>query len=1179
MIVRSVLDLLIDYPPVQRLAALTSAPGDRISVVAPAPTFPFVDALIAQHAQGNSGLLIVTATGREAEDVSRVLSELLPEESIVVFPSWETLPHERLSPSTDTVGQRTAILRRLAHPIDSDPLQTSVRIVVTSVRAALQPFASDLPDHAPCRINAGDTADLNRTVERLVLLGYDRVDLVERRGQVAVRGGILDVFPPTEEHALRLEFWGDSVEEIRHFAVSDQRSLDAAPDGLFAPPVRELILTPEVRERAALLAESQPVLHDMCDAIAQGITSEGMESLAPVLASGMRTLRELMPQGTQVVIHEPERVRTRASDVVRTAEEFLSASWHTAALGSEAPIDLAAASYQSLEEFQDGVIAAAGTWWEISPFAMGDADIDLGATPIEAYRGDAHRAIEDLRREVNNGVSVLLLAEGHGSAQRLSEELTSAEVATSSGERVGALQPRVVTIGTSRLEHGFAIPAAGLLVLTETDISGQRSSTREMRKLPSRRRRTIDPLSLASGDYVVHEQHGVGRYLEMIRRNVAGSDREYLLIEYAPSKRGQPADRLFVPMDQLDLITRYVGGEAPSVHRLGGADWTKAKGRARKAVKQMAGELIRLYAARQVTKGYAFGPDTPWQAELEDAFPYAETPDQLSCIDEVKADMERQIPMDRLICGDVGYGKTEIAVRAAFKAVQDGKQVAVLVPTTLLVQQHLSTFAERFGAFPVTIAGLSRFSTEQEVKKTLEGLSSGAVDVVIGTHRLLTPNIRFKDLGLVVVDEEQRFGVEHKEHLKALRTNVDVLAMSATPIPRTLEMAVTGIREMSVIQTPPEERHPVLTFVGPYDERQVTAAIRREILRDGQVFFVHNRVESIDRVAAKIRDLIPEARVAVAHGQMNEHALEEIIVNFWDKEIDVLVCTTIVESGIDIANANTLIVDRADTFGLSQLHQLRGRVGRGRERAYAYFLYDPSKPLTETAHERLATIAQRTDLGSGMQIALKDLEIRGAGNMLGGEQSGHIADVGFDLYIRLVGEALAEHKGESVQEVAEVRVELPITAHIPEEFVPQERLRLEAYKRLADAAGDADVDEVVAELVDRYGALPEPVMTLIAVARLRVHARSAGLSEIVLQGTGIRLGRVELAESASMRLTRLYPKTQIKPAVRTIVVPRPSSSGSTSSGNTGLGGTPLRDTELLAWVEDLITAIMPITPS
>ena len=648
-----------------------------------------------------------------------------------------------------------------------------------------------------------------------------------------------------------------------------------------------------------------------------------------------------------------------------------------------------------------------------------------------------------------------------------------------------------------------------------------------------------------------------------------GAEREYLIIEYAPSKRGQPADRLFLPMDQLDMITRYVGGESPSVHRLGGSDWAKTKGRARKAVREIAGELVRLYAARQASTGHAFAPDTPWQRELEDAFAYVETPDQLACIDEVKVDMQRLTPMDRLVCGDVGYGKTEIAVRAAFKAVQDGKQVAILVPTTLLVQQHLATFSERYASFPVRIAALSRFTADKEGNSVLPGMSDGSIDIVIGTHRLLTPKVRFKDLGLVIVDEEQRFGVEHKEHLKALRANVDVLSMSATPIPRTLEMAVTGIREMSVIQTPPEERHPVLTYVGPYDDKQIAAAIRRELLRDGQVFFVHNRVESIERAARRVQDLVPEARVAIAHGQMAEGRLEQVIVDFWDKNIDVLVCTTIVESGIDIANANTLIVDRADTFGLSQLHQLRGRVGRSRERAYAYLLYDPNKPLTETAHERLATIAQRTDLGSGMQIALKDLEIRGAGNLLGGEQSGHIADVGFDLYVRLVGEALAEHKagaGAGDEETPEVKVELPITAHLPEQYVSAERLRLEAYKRLADARSDEQVGDVAAELVDRYGPLPPEAETLVSVARFRVHCQTAGLREVIAQGSGVRLHPVELPESAQMRINRLYPRTTMKPAVRTIIVPRPTASSA-------IGAAALKDQDLLAWADELVGVV------
>jgi transcription-repair coupling factor (superfamily II helicase) len=706
-----------------------------------------------------------------------------------------------------------------------------------------------------------------------------------------------------------------------------------------------------------------------------------------------------------------------------------------------------------------------------------------------------------------------------------------------------------------------------IALLTETDLLGQAGpSTKGERRMPSRRRNTVDPLQLRTGDYVVHEQHGVGRYVEMIQRTVQGATREYLLIEYAPSRRGHPGDRLFVPTDQLDQVTKYVGGEQPALHRLGGADWQKAKGRARKAVKEIAAELIRLYAARTSAPGFAFGPDTPWQRELEDAFPYVETPDQLGAIDEVKHDMELTIPMDRLICGDVGYGKTEIAVRAAFKAVQDGKQVAVLVPTTLLVNQHLSTFTERYASFPVTVAALSRFQSNREAEEVKTRLVDGSLDVVIGTHRILSSEVRFKDLGLVIVDEEQRFGVEHKEQLKHLRTNVDVLTMSATPIPRTLEMAVTGIREMSTILTPPEERHPVLTFVGGYDEKQIGAAIRRELLRDGQIFFIHNRVESIDRAAARLRALVPEARIATAHGQMNEHALEGVVNDFWEKRYDVLVCTTIVESGLDISNANTLIVERADVMGLSNLHQLRGRVGRSRERAYAYFLYPPEKPLTETAHDRLATIAAHSDLGAGMYVAMKDLEIRGAGNLLGGEQSGHIAAVGFDLYVRLVGEAVADFKGEAPQQLGEVKVELPVDAHLPHEYIPGERLRLEAYRKLASVATEEELTGVVAELDDRYGELPEPVTNLVEVARFRLHARKAGLTDVALAGRNVRFGPVDLRESQQMRLQRLYPGSLVKAAVRTILVPTPSSAP--------VGGSPLRDVELLHWCRDVIDSVL-----
>jgi len=623
----------------------------------------------------------------------------------------------------------------------------------------------------------------------------------------------------------------------------------------------------------------------------------------------------------------------------------------------------------------------------------------------------------------------------------------------------------------------------------------------------------------------------------------------------------------------LEQVTRYVGGEAPTVHRIGGSDWQNAKRKARKAVKQIAAELIQLYAARMAAPGFAFSPDTPWQRDLEEAFPYVETTDQLSTIDEVKRDMEARHPMDRIVCGDVGYGKTEIAIRAAFKAVQDGKQVAILVPTTLLVQQHLTTFMNRYIGFPVRVAGLSRFNTAKQSKEIVAGLADGSIDIAIGTHRLLSKDIQFKDLGLVIVDEEQRFGVEHKEELKKTRTNVDVLSMSATPIPRTLEMAITGIREMSNITTPPEERHPVLTYVGFYDDKQVTAAIHRELLRDGQIFFVHNRVDSIDAMAVRLHTLVPEARIGVAHGQMSERELEDVILAFWEREYDVLVCTTIIESGIDIPNANTLIVDRSDTFGLSQLHQLRGRVGRGRERAYAYFLYSADKPLTEIAHDRLKTIATNTDLGSGMQVALKDLEIRGAGNLLGGEQSGHIAEVGFDLYMRMVGEAVEDFKTGIIDTEVRVRdckVELPVTAHLPVEYVPSERLRLDLYRRMADTHTGADLDAIVEELVDRFGELPDPAKNLIAVARIRGFAKSLGLTEVVLQGKYLKLAPIELAESAQVRTMRVFPGTLIKPATKSVMVAKgtPLNLQLNSPADTDVG-----DTSTLSWALDVLKTL------
>ncbi len=1170
-----------DAALVEAVTAATDGNRMHIDLVGPPATRPFAVAALAREAK--RPVLAVTATGREAEDLAAALRSLLPPDGIVEYPSWETLPHERLSPRSDTVGRRLAVLRRLAHPRTDDPETGPVSVVVAPVRSVLQPQVKGLGDLEPVALRTGTQADLGETVDALAAAAYARVELVEKRGEFAVRGGILDVFPPTEEHPLRIEFWGDDVEEIRYFKVADQRSLEVAEHGLWAPPCRELLLTAQVRARAADLAERHPELGELLGKIAEGIAVEGMESLAPVLVDDMELLIDVLPKGSMAVVCDPERVRTRASDLVATSQEFLQASWAASAGGGEAPIDVGAASLWSIADVRERARELGMMWWSISPFATdeelaeayADKTVDtlkLGMHAPETYRGDTARALADTKQWLADGWRTIYVTEAKGPAARTVEVLGGEGIAARLDTDLGALTPSVVHVACGSIEYGFVDSTLRLAVLTETDLSGQKAAGKDGTRMPVRRRKTIDPLTLEAGDYIVHEQHGVGRYIEMAQRTVQGATREYLVVEYAPAKRGQPGDRLYIPTDQLEQITKYVGGEAPTLHRLGGADWTKTKARAKKAVKEIAADLIRLYSARMAAPGYAFSPDTPWQRELEDAFPYAETPDQLTTIAEVKEDMEKTVPMDRLICGDVGYGKTEIAVRAAFKSVQDGKQVAVLVPTTLLVQQHFGTFSERYAQFPVKVKALSRFQSDTEAKAVLEGLRDGSVDIVIGTHRLFSAETRFKDLGLVIVDEEQRFGVEHKEQLKKLRANVDVLTMSATPIPRTLEMAVTGIREMSTITTPPEERHPVLTFVGPYEKKQIGAAIRRELLREGQVFYIHNRVESIDRAAAGLREIVPEARIATAHGQMSEQALEQVVVDFWEKRYDVLVSTTIVESGIDISNANTLIVERGDNFGLSQLHQLRGRVGRGRERGYAYFLYPPEKPLTETAHERLATIAQHTEMGAGMYVAMKDLEIRGAGNLLGGEQSGHIAGVGFDLYVRMVGEAVADYRASVEGNVAEeppleVKIELPVDAHVPHDYAPGERLRLQAYRAIASATTEDDIKAVREELTDRYGKLPEPVENLLLVAGLRMLARACGISEIVLQGNNIRFAPMpELRESQELRLARLYPGTVVKSAARQLLVPRPKTAK--------VGGKPLTGRELLAWAGEFLTTIL-----
>lgn len=1179
-------------PPLAGLAAAAGADTSlrtvteligtsSVELVAPSAVRPFVAARLA----GERPLVVVTATGREADDLTVELTEMLGP-AVAQFPSWETLPHERLSPGADTVGRRLEVLRRIAHP-DDPHFPAPLRVVVTTVRSLMQPMAGGLGDIEPIVLRVGAELDFDELLVRLVEFAYTRVDMVGKRGEFAVRGGILDVFPPTADHPVRVEFWGDEVTELRPFAVADQRSLpDVAVDVVVAPPCRELLLTPEVRERAAEVAvanAADAALVEMLEKLAQGIPVEGMEALLPVLRPGrLCLLTEVLPEGTHVLLCDPEKIRTRAADLVRTGEEFLEASWTAASFGGAAPLgghglDLAASAYRPLTEIHASADRQGLPWWTLSPLASGNSsEVVLRVLPGPAARGSDELVatlFASLRAHVTTGGRAVVVVAGHGTAQRILERLADADVPAAALATGAEPNEGVVGVLCGSLHDGLVFEDAGLVVVAESDLTGNRvTAPAEGKRMPAKRRNQVDPLALSAGDMVVHDQHGIGKFVEMIERTVGGARREYLVIEYAPSKRGQPGDRLFVPMESLDQLSRYVGGEMPGLSKLGGSDWANTKRKARKAVREIAGELVQLYAARQAAPGHAFGPDTPWQKEMEDAFAFTETVDQMTAIAEVKSDMEKPVPMDRVVCGDVGYGKTEIAVRAAFKAVQDGKQVVVLVPTTLLAQQHLQTFTERVAGFPITVKGLSRFTDPAEARAVLEGMADGSVDIVVGTHRLLQTGVRWKDLGLVVVDEEQRFGVEHKEHIKALRTHVDVLTMSATPIPRTLEMSLAGIREMSTILTPPEERHPVLTYVGAYNDKQVTAAIRRELLRDGQVFYVHNRVSSIDKAAKRIRDLVPEARVVVAHGQMNEDALESTVQGFWQREYDVLVCTTIIETGLDISNANTLIVERADALGLSQLHQLRGRVGRSRERGYAYFLYPPEKPLTETAYDRLATISQNSDLGAGMAVAMKDLEIRGAGNVLGAEQSGHVAGVGFDLYVRLVGEAVeayraaADGKPITTEEVKEVRIDLPVDAHIPPDYIASDRLRLEAYRKLAAAQDDSALAQVVEELVDRYGPLPVEVGRLVSVAKLRLLAREYEVTEIAVTGTTLKISPLHLPDSKQLRLKRLYPSAGYRAASGVVQLPLPRVEDS-------VGAERVRDVVLLQFVADLLLAL------
>ncbi len=1104
-------------------SALVSLVGRQHAVIAvpEAARAIVVAALVARSSR--RPVVVAVPTTQEAERLVNDLSAFLGERSVVMFPAWEILPFERVSPSTDTMGKRLEILWRLESP-DECP-----EVVVAPVRAIVQTMGAHGAEADPIIVRPGDVIDPGRLVEDLVERGYHREFQVEHRGEVAVRGGIVDVFPSTADVPVRIDMWGDDVDRLTEFSVADQRStVDRAEVRLF--PARELLVTEEVRARAERLIALEPWGRESWQRLSDGEVFDGMESWLPWLIDEPKVVFDALTEHAQVLLVEPRRMRERAADLLAEEEDLantLAGTW------GAVDADGGVKDFPRLHVPFDRLLARTeASAWTVVNVAEGPDTVAFGTSAWEPVMGDGSRLIAQMQRLIVAGGTVVVAADGSGSAARLVETIGAegVELTLRTGDDPAALAAPGGHVVVAQLERGSIIDSAKLGILSESDVTGRRRTHRKAR--PRKRGQQGAFEDMTPGDHVVHHQHGVARYAGMVTREIMGVERDYLILDYKGN------DKLYLPSDQIDLIRPYSGGETPSLNKMGGADFQKAKARVRAAVQEIAQELVVLYQRRITTEGHAFSEDTPWQRELADSFPFQETPDQMTAIVDVMDDMEAASPMDRLVCGDVGFGKTEVAVRAAFKAVQDGMQAAILVPTTLLAQQHNQTFSDRFAPYPLRVEVLSRFLTPAQQRQVIEGVNTGSVDVVIGTHRLLSKDVQFAKLGLLVIDEEQRFGVTHKEQIKQFKADVDVLTLSATPIPRTLEMSLTGIRDLSLLQTPPAERQPILTYVGEYDERAVAESIRRELLREGQVFFVHNRVADIEHVAKDLRKLVPEARVAVAHGQMDEGSLEQVVVDFWEGLYDVLVCTTIIESGIDMPTVNTLVVDRADLLGLGQLHQIRGRVGRSGQRAYAYLFHPRDRVLSEQAYERLKTIGEATELGSGFRIAMRDLEIRGAGNLLGEGQSGHIAAVGYDLYCQMVLEAVAELKGEPIPDPVEIALDLPMPAYLPDEYVKREEQRLEAYRRLAGVTTDAEVDDISAEWIDRYGPVPDAAANLLALGRLRAVCHRLGVTEIsILRGSTARIMPVDLKVSEQMRLKRLAPKSVYKEDAEEIHLP------------------------------------------
>ena len=1110
----------------------------------------------------NQPLLFITATDQAAQRAYDDLNSLL-NGRVALLPGREISFQRVDAESTDLAARRVAALGAAS--------RGSLRALVATAEALLYPLMPRKRfDEAVFELREGDEMDPEALMNRLVNAGYERVSRVEARGQCTLRGGIVDVFPVGLPNAIRAEFFGDEIDSLREFDPFTQRSVARIARATVFP-ASETPLSPEEAEAAArrieealgaaasapaaekradipedlppwddLFEDELPSLEELekkpdtpaapemsalqrnflprAEALRADLRCAGADALMPFLYTSRDTVMDYLRRPL-VALDQPEKLRNHATDRLLDFEEQYKTALER---------DMALPQQGKLLFQWDDILSrlTEGTAISLTPFARSQNELKLkGVFGFEgmnaaSYQGNLHELARTLKENQRQKYRTAILAGGSARAERLKKSLDDQGLSAAiAPEEVEALESGKILIFARGLGKGFIYPAQKFSVFSETDVYGAgKQKNRTRWQAGGEKLEAFTDLKV--GDYVVHEQYGIGQFMGVVRLQADGSYGDYLHIRY------NGADKLYVPTDQLDRVQKYIGsdGETPKVNKLSGTEWQKQKARVKAGIEEIAGDLVKLYAKRQAAPGYAFPPDTPWQRELEDSFEYDETEDQLTAVTEIKRDMERPQVMDRLLCGDVGYGKTEVALRAIFKAVMSGKQAALLAPTTILVQQHYNTILRRFAHFPVRVDYLSRFRTPSEIKRAVENLKSGAIDVVVGTHRLLGSDVGYKDLGLLVVDEEQRFGVQHKEKIKKLKENVDVLTLSATPIPRTLHMSMVGIRDMSLLRTPPEERYPVQTYVLEYSDGLVRDALLREIARGGQAYVLYNKVQSIEKFYERLRRLVPEARIAIGHGQMREHMLEDVMMDFYDGKFDVLLCTTIVESGLDVPTANTLIVIDADHFGLAQLYQLRGRVGRSNRLAYAYLTTQPRKVLTENAEKRLAAIREFTEFGSGFRVAMRDLEIRGAGNLLGQAQSGHMASVGYDLYVKMIEETVRSLRGEELPQDIQTRVELRLDAYLPGDYVPGSENRLAVYKRIAQVGSRSDRDDLVDELIDRFGDPPKPVMNLVEIAYMKSMCHRLGADTL-----GVKAGQLWVHMSP---LARLDPQKLLSALMR-----------------------------------------------